>query len=130
MPATPIRVDALPAPKGHYSHAAAGGGLVFISGQLPSPADGSEPPATFGAQAEVAIGNMISILAAAGLDPSDLVKVNAYIVGIENWIEFNAIYARLMGDARPARAVVPVPELHYGFLVEVDAIAAARSADQ
>ena len=27
-------------------------------------------------------------------------------------------------DARPARAVVPVPELHHGYLVEVDAIAA------
>jgi enamine deaminase RidA (YjgF/YER057c/UK114 family) len=30
-----------------------------------------------------------------------------------------------IGAARPARAVVPVPELHYGFKVEVEAVALA-----
>jgi 2-iminobutanoate/2-iminopropanoate deaminase len=46
-------------------------------------------------------------------------------VGVENWPHFNAIYAEVMGEARPARSVVPVPELHYGYQVEIDAIAAA-----
>ncbi|MDQ3175646.1 MAG: RidA family protein, partial [Acidobacteriota bacterium] len=36
------------------------------------------------------------------------------------------VYARVMGDHRPARAVIPTKELHYGFLVEIDAIAATR----
>ena len=44
--------------------------------------------------------------------PADLAKVTVYLVGIENWPLFNGIYAEIMGDARPARAVVPVPELH------------------
>ncbi|MDO9362936.1 MAG: RidA family protein [Sphingopyxis sp.] len=130
MPAISVRADDLPAPKGHYSHAMVGGGLVFVSGQLPNPADGSEPPADFAAQAEVAVGNMLVILKAAGLTAADLVKVTAYIVGVENWAAFNSVYARLLGDARPARAVVPVPELHYGFLVEIDAIATARDRTQ
>jgi 2-iminobutanoate/2-iminopropanoate deaminase len=44
---------------------------------------------------------------------------------VENWPAFNSVYAEVMGEARPARSVVPVPELHYGYLVEIDAIAAA-----
>ena len=35
----------------------------------------------------------------------------------------DAVYAALLQDACPARTVVPVPELHHGYLVEVDAIA-------
>ena len=42
-----------------------------------------------------------------------------YIVGVDHWPAFNDIYARFMGPHKPARAVVPVPELHHGFLVEV-----------
>jgi enamine deaminase RidA (YjgF/YER057c/UK114 family) len=62
-------------------------------------------------------------LAAAGGSPEQLARVTAYIVGIENWPRFNAVYAALLPNARPARTVVPVPELHHGFLVEIDAIA-------
>ena len=34
-----------------------------------------------------------------------------------------------MGQARPARAVVPVPALHYGYLVEIDAVAVRRKEE-
>jgi enamine deaminase RidA (YjgF/YER057c/UK114 family) len=50
-------------------------------------------------------------------------------VGVENWPEFNRIYSDMLGDAKPARTVVPVPELHYGYLVEIDAIAAIPDQD-
>jgi 2-iminobutanoate/2-iminopropanoate deaminase len=53
-----------------------------------------------------------------------MLKVTVYIVGVELWPAFNTIYAELMGEARPARAVVPVPELHHGYLVEIEATAA------
>ena len=66
---------------------------------------------------------MLAILEAAGGTPADLVRVTAYIVGVTNWSRFNQVYAARLGDSRPARTVVPVPELHYGYLVEVDAIA-------
>jgi enamine deaminase RidA (YjgF/YER057c/UK114 family) len=48
-----------------------------------------------------------------------VVQCTAYIVGVANWPEFNRLYAERFGDHRPARAVVPVPELHHGFLVEL-----------
>ena len=46
------------------------------------------------------------------------------VVGVENWPAFNAIYAEIFGAARPARSVVPVPSLHHGCLIELEAIAA------
>lgn len=119
-----IRTDAAPAPAGHYSQAIVSGGHVFVSGQLPIRPDG-QPLADegFEAQARQAIQNMLAILQAAGGQPEHLVKVTAYIVGVANWPSFNATYASMLPDVRPARTVVPVPELHHGYLVEIDAIA-------
>lgn len=121
---TRVLTDGAPAPSGHYTQAMVSGGHVFISGQLPIRPDG-RPSAEdgFEAQATQAIKNMLAILDAAGSTPQQLVKVTAYIVGVTNWPRFNAIYASLLQDACPARTVVTVPELHYGYLVEIDAIA-------
>jgi 2-iminobutanoate/2-iminopropanoate deaminase len=113
-----------PKPAGHYSQATISGGHVYISGQLPIRPDGlALPDNSFDAQARQAIQNLLEILRAAASSPQQLVKVTAYIVGIANWPRFNAVYASMLPDARPARSVVPVPELHYGYLVEIDAIA-------
>jgi enamine deaminase RidA (YjgF/YER057c/UK114 family) len=118
-------VDDLPSPKGHYAHATGWENLVFISGQLPDLDIGSE--ASFESQVRSAVSRLLLILQAAGSTPFDLLKVSAYLVGIERWPEFNAIYAELLGPVTPARVVVPVPALHYGWLIEVDAIAIRRT---
>lgn len=113
-------------PGGHYAHATKGGGLVFVSGQLPiDKAQGRLTDAPFAVQADCAIRNLLAALRAAGSGPEKLLKVNVYIVGIDHWPEFNRVYAEYLGPHRPARAVIPVPELHYGFLVEVDGVATA-----
>lgn len=123
-PPEPILTDRAPPPAGHYSQAISAGGFLFISGQLPVRPDGTLlTGASFDDQASQAIGNLLAILAAAGGSPAQLVRVTAYIVGVEHWPRFNAIYATRLGEARPARSVVPVPELHHGCLVEVDAVA-------
>lgn len=116
-----------PPPKGHYSPAAAFGDLVFVSGQLPARDEQGRPAKDFGEQVRSAMQNLFSVLRSAGCEPADLLKVTAYIVGVEHWDEFNTVYAELMGDSKPARAVVPVPELHFGCLVEVEAIAVRRA---
>ena len=121
---TGILTDRAPKPAGHYTQAIVSGAHVYVSGQLPIRPDGSPlDDDGFEAQARQAIQNMLEIVRAAGSSPQQLVKVTAYIVGIANWPRFNAVYASMLPDARPARSVVPVPELHYGYLVEVDAIA-------
>jgi reactive intermediate/imine deaminase len=119
-----VHTDEAPHPAGHYSQAVIAGQHVYISGQLPIRPDGAPlPDDGFETQVRQVIANMLAILAAAGGAPERLARITAYIVGVENWPRFNAIYAAMLPDVRPARTVVPVPELHYGFLVELDAIA-------
>lgn len=109
---------------GHYSQGVRHGDLIYVSGQLPIAPDGTHhADADFDQQARLAIGNMIAVVQAAGGTIATVLKVTVYLVGVANWPRFNAIYAEMLGHARPARSVVPVPELHYGYLVEIDAVA-------
>jgi 2-iminobutanoate/2-iminopropanoate deaminase len=120
-----ITSDALPRPGGHYSHAVRFGNVVFVSGQLATRPDGS-PTAhlPFEDQVRQALENVLAVLRSAGATKDDVLKTTAYIVDVQRWPRFNAIYAEVMGNARPARTVVPVAQLHYGYLVEIDAVAA------
>lgn len=131
MDGLPTRVavpGALP-PQGHYSAAIRHRGLVYVSGQLGVRPDGSHTfDRPFEDQVRQAVKNLLAVLGSAGLGPENILKVTAYIVGAANWPAFNAVYAEIMGAARPARTVVPVPELHYGYQVEIDAIAAEPGA--
>ena len=111
-------------PGGHYSHAVAAAGLVFVAGQLPIAADGSKlSDAPFEVQAQQALDNVALALAAAGSSVAQLVQVRVYLTDLDRWSAFNALYARWAGTAKPARAVVPVPALHFGFLIEIEATA-------
>lgn len=111
-------------PGGHYSHVSIANGLVFVSGQLPIDATGrkltDEP---FEAQVDQVLANLACALAGAGSDVTKLAQVRVYIVDVEYWARFNEIYARWAGEARPARAVVPVSALHFGLMIEVEAVA-------
>lgn len=119
-----IVTDGAAAPGGHYTQGTLAGGFIHVSGQLPVHPDGTHgTDLGFEAQARLAVGNMLSVVRAGGGDASSIAKVTVYLVGIENWPAFNAVYAAIMGAARPARAIVPVPALHHGYLVEVEATA-------
>jgi reactive intermediate/imine deaminase len=121
-----IQPDALPAPGGHYSHAVVANGFVFVSGQLPITADGRKlVDSLFEQQAQQVLANVQAALEAAGSSVAQLVQVRVYVDDIANWPAFNAVYAQWAGAARPARAVVPTGPLHFGFKVEVEAVAVA-----
>jgi 2-iminobutanoate/2-iminopropanoate deaminase len=115
------------APGGHYSHAVSANGFVYVSGQLPIAPDGTKlNEAPFEQQARQVLDNVAAALREAGSAVNRLVQVRVYVSNIADWPAFNAIYAAWAGEARPARAVVPVPELHYGFKIEIEAIGLAR----
>ncbi len=117
-----IHAANVPAPGGHYSHAVSAAGLIFVSGILPGrPAAGETDD--FERQVRATLEHGKQILAAAGASLNDVVQCTAYIAGVEYWPEFNTIYAEIFGQHKPARAVVPVPELHHGFLVEIQLVA-------
>lgn len=113
-------------PGGHYTHAVTANGFVFVAGQLPIARDGAKlNEASFERQAEQTLANVAAALDGAGSAVDRLVQVRVYVTDIQAWPAFNAIYAKWIGAACPARAVVPVPELHYGFKIEIEAVALA-----
>jgi len=114
-----------PQPAGHYAQAIVHNGLVYVSGQLPvDPTTGEKRLESIEEQAEQALKNVAAILKAAGSDLDHVLKTTVYVSDISLWGRVNAVYATFFDDHRPARAVVPTRELHYGFQVEIEAIAA------
>ncbi|MFQ5835668.1 MAG: RidA family protein [bacterium] len=118
-----------PKPAGHYSQAIIYNDLVCVSGQLPiDPITGEKRIGSIEEQTEQALKNVAAILKAAGSDINHVIKTTVYISDIELWDRINAVYANLFGEHRPARAVVPTKNLHYGFQIEIEAIAALIQA--
>jgi len=126
-----VETQDAPRPAGHYSQGIAYGGLVYVAGQLPiDPAPGRGAPGPHGSvaeQTERTLRNVQAILEAAGSGLDQLLQVTIYVSEMEHWGEVNEAYARVMGEHRPARAVVPVKELHHGYALEIQAIGAQRS---
>ncbi|HKE57809.1 MAG TPA: Rid family detoxifying hydrolase [Pyrinomonadaceae bacterium] len=117
-----------PTPAGHYSQAIKYNGLVFVSGQLSiDPKTGERKLGSIEEQTEQTLRNIEGILKAANSDLSKVLKMTVYVADIELWSAVNTVYARVMGENRPARAIVPTGALHYGFLIEIEAIAATNS---
>ena len=117
-----------PSPAGHYSQAVVHGGLVFVAGQLPldprtgNPVGGADDVE---GQTRQVLRNVGAILEAAGSGLDRLVSLTVYVTSRSHWTIVNATLAELLGAHRPARAVIPVPELRPGCLIEVQAVAAA-----
>ncbi len=124
-----VQTDQAPLPLGHYSQAMAHGGLVFVSGQLPiNPATGAAAGPSIEEQMEQALANVAAILEAADSGLDRMLKVTIYIADMALWGRANAVYARVLGEHKPARAVVPTLPLHHDYLVEIEAIAAIGDA--
>ena len=121
----PVTTTDAPIPAGHYSQGMIHGGFVFVAGQLPiDPTNRDAPPGTIEEQTERTLRNVEAVLVAAGSGLDRVVQMTIYVSDIALWGRVNATYARVMGDHRPARAVVPTRELHHDYLIEIQAIGA------
>ena len=108
-----IQTPDAPTPAGHYSQATVYNGLVFVAGQLSiDPATGERKLGSIEEQTEQALANVHAILQAAGSDWSRVVKMNISIADINLWEAVNKVYSRVLGEHRPARAVIPCGTLH------------------
>ena len=121
-----IKTERAPTPRGHYSQAVVHQGVVYVAGQLPWLPGGTdtEPPESVGDQTRLVLSNIQAILEAAGSGLQQVIQMTVYVSQPEHWGEVNAAYAEVMGDHRPARAVVPVTSLHGGAALEVQVVAA------
>lgn len=123
-----IQTADAPVAAGHYSQAIVYQGLVYVSGQLPiDPRTGERLLGSIEAQTRQVLMNISRILKASGSDLSRVLKMTIYVADIETWDAVNQVYAEVLGDHRPARAVVPTSKLHFGFGIEIEAIAAVNA---
>jgi 2-iminobutanoate/2-iminopropanoate deaminase len=125
-----IETPDAPLPAGHYAQAIVHNGLVYVSGQLPiDPSTGEKRTGAIEEQAAQVLENVAAILVAAGSNLSQVLKATVYISDISLWDRVNRVYAERFGPHRPARAIVPTRELHYGFQIEMEVIAALGGVD-
>ncbi len=122
-----IKLPDAPEPVGHYSSAVVHNGLIFVSGQLPRDAvTGEVETGAIELQTELALRNVEAILIASGSDLNHVLQFTIYVSEMDDWDKVNEVYARILGEHKPARAIVPVKDLHFGTKIEIQAIAAVK----
>ena len=129
MPIKTIQTDKAPAAIGPYSQATVANGFLFTAGQIAlDPASTQVIEGDVVAQTEQVFRNLGAVLASAGASWTDVVKTTVFLVGMRDFPRMNEVYARVMGDARPARSTVQVSGLPRGVLVEIDLVAVVPAA--
>jgi 2-iminobutanoate/2-iminopropanoate deaminase len=124
-----VQTPEAPTPAGHYSQAIVHNGLVYVAGQLGiDPKRPGHTPDDIELQTEQTLRNIANILIAAGSDLHYVLSLTIYISDLSDWGRVNSVVATAFGDHKPARAVIPVKDLHYGFGIEMQCIAAVANA--
>ena len=114
-----------PAAIGPYSHAVQTGNLLFASGQIPLvPETGRLAEGGIEAQANQVLDNLCAVLAAAGMDFSNVVKTTVFLTDLQDFAAVNGVYAARFPSAPPARSCVQVAALPAGAKMEMELIAA------
>ena len=122
-----IKLPNAPESKGHYSSAVVYNGLIFVSGQLPRNAEtGEVETGAIEAQTQLALRNVEQILLEAGSDLNHVLQMTIYVSEMGLWDKVNETYARILGEHKPARAIIPVGRFRGNFLIEIEAIAAVK----
>ena len=114
-----------PQPAGHYSQAVVYGGVVYVAGMLGiDPENPDADPGDVTQQTRQALANVEAVLEAAGSDLGCVVRMMIYVSGHGLWGEVNRVYAEVMGEHQPSRAIVPVQSFREPFVIEIVATAA------
>ncbi|MCK4236773.1 MAG: RidA family protein [Candidatus Krumholzibacteria bacterium] len=119
-----ICTKAAPAAVGPYSQAVGVGDLLFISGQIGiDPGTGKFVEGGIEKQVERVLKNIESIVKAAGVDLSSVVKTTVLLKSMDDFSAMNEVYAGFFPENPPARAAFEVGRLPLGALVEIEAVA-------
>jgi reactive intermediate/imine deaminase len=118
-----IKNEMIPESNGHYSPCIVHNGTVYISGQLPVDPVTKQIPEGIEAQTRMVLDKIDTIVRAAGSSREKIIQVRIYLSDIEDWEKVNLIYSAFFWEHKPVRCVVPVGKLHYGCLIEAEAIA-------
>lgn len=112
-----------PAAVGPYSHAIDCGNLVFLSGQVPLvPETGALAEGGIAGQTRQMFANIQAVLESCGLTLDSVVKTTVFMTDLNDFNQFNEIYAAYFPTTPPARSCVQVAALPKGALVEMECI--------
>ena len=124
-----VHTEHAPAAIGPYSQGVIANGFLFTAGQIAlDPASGQVVVGDVVAQTEQVFKNLSAILDAAGASWVNVVKATVFLMDMKDFPHVNEVYARVMGDSRPARSTVQVAGLPRGVLVEIDLVVAIPKA--
>ncbi len=118
-----INTDKAPAAIGPYSQAIKAGNTVYLSGQIPLDPQTMELVSDdFEAQARQVFSNMSAVCEEAAGSLKDIVKLNLYLVDLDNFAIVNQVMEEFFATPYPARAAVGVKALPKGSQVEAEAV--------
>ena len=119
-----IHTENAPAAIGPYSQAIQSGNTVYVSGQLPiDPATGAFAGPDIETQTRQSLTNIRSILLAAGLDMSNVVKPTVLLADMGDFAAMNGVYAEFFGEPYPARAAFQAACLPKNSRIEIECVA-------
>ena len=122
-----ISTDKAPQAIGPYSQAIKSNGLLFLSGQIPLTTNGEISKGDFETKTRQVFSNVKSILQSEGLTFNSIIKVNVYLVDINNFSVVNQVMDNLFVAPYPARVLVEVSALPKNSDIEVEAVASITS---
>jgi 2-iminobutanoate/2-iminopropanoate deaminase len=127
MPLKYVQTNDAPAAIGPYSQGVIANGFLYTAGQIAlDPSTGVMSTGDIAAQTDIVMRNLHGVITAAGATWNDVVKTTVFLHDMAAFPIVNEIYARWLGDARPARSTVQVSALPRGGLVEIEAVVAVR----
>jgi reactive intermediate/imine deaminase len=122
-----IQTPDMPNANGHYSQCIEHNGTLYISGQLPIDPVTGEISQIIENQADLVFRKIEIILNEAGVTKNEVIQMRLYISDINLWEKVNERYSLFFGRHKPVRCVIPTGKLHYGCLIEVEAVAQATN---
>jgi len=122
-----IQSPDMPLSNGHYSMCIEHNGTLYTAGQLPIDPVSKLIPETIEEQTQLVLAKIETIVKAGGSSKENIIQMRLYISDISLWSRVNEVYAGFFGKHKPVRAVIPTRDLHYGCLIEVEAVAAIEN---
>ena len=119
-----VSTEKAPKAIGPYAQAMVANGFVYTAGQIPlDPQTGNIVEGGIEQQTWQVMENLRAVLEAAGSSLNQVVKATVFLKNIGDFAAMNEVYAKYLGDAKPARSTVAVAGLPRNALVEIDLVA-------
>ena len=127
-------------PRGRFPHVKVANGFAFVSGTSSRLPDNTIAGASADAlgttsldiavQTRAVITNIADILASVGATLDDVVQITTYLVNMNDFGGYNAVYAEFFDVGGPSRTTVAVHQLpHPHLLIEIQAVAVLPSKE-